>query len=146
MEMHFRPEKYGLLQSPLAGGVEPSWCDGDSRQSKSCLLSLRNGVVIQAIVAEATISNYRSRLRRAGRLRGLIRGASRAVMVENRRAGVFTQRSRRHMELIENSLMEQRLVAKALPWLRVICATPFQKRHGGRRSERFFCCVCKRLR
>jgi hypothetical protein len=48
----------------------------------------------------------------------------------------------RQMELIENSITEQWLAMKSRSRMRVICATPFQKRAVGGRSERFLCCLC----
>ncbi len=59
---------------------------------------------------------------------------------------VPTQQSARHTELIENSVTKQRLAMKIRSRLRVICATPFQKRLFGHRSERFLYCVCRSLR
>jgi len=50
------------------------------------------------------------------------------------------------MEPTENSVREQWLAMKARSRLRVICATPFQKRPDSQRSERFLCCVCRSLR
>jgi hypothetical protein len=59
---------------------------------------------------------------------------------------VPTQCSARQIELIENSMTEQRLAMKVRSRLRVICATPFQKRPDSHRSERFLCCVCINVR
>ena len=59
---------------------------------------------------------------------------------------VPAQRSARQMELIENSVMEQRLAMKVRSRLRVICATPIQKRLESHRSKRFLCCVCRSVR
>jgi hypothetical protein len=58
----------------------------------------------------------------------------------------LTQRSARRIELIENSVREQRLAEKMQSRLRAICATPFQKRLFGYGSERFLYCVCRSLR
>jgi hypothetical protein len=65
---------------------------------------------------------------------------------QNRPGRVPTQRSAHQMELIENSLIHQWLAMKARSRLRVICATPFQKRPVWHRSERFLCCVCRSVR
>jgi len=59
---------------------------------------------------------------------------------------LLAQRSARQMELIENRFGEQRLAMKVRSRLRVICATPFQKRPDSHRSQRFLCCVCRSLR
>ena len=69
-----------------------------------------------------------------------------ARMVENRRPGVPKQPSARQMELIGNGFTEQRLAPKFRSPLRVICATPFQKRSVWHRSERFLYCVCRSVR
>jgi hypothetical protein len=45
-------------------------------------------------------------------------------------------------EPFENRLYKQRLTMKARSRLRVICATPIQKRAAPRTSTRFLCCVC----
>ena len=58
----------------------------------------------------------------------------------------LARRSARQMELIENRFGEQRLAMKVRSRLRVICATPFQKRPEFHRSQRFLCCVCRSLR
>jgi hypothetical protein len=57
-----------------------------------------------------------------------------------------TQQSSGQMELTENASIKQWLAAKALWPLRVICATPFQKRSDSHRPTRFLCCVCRCLR
>ena len=59
---------------------------------------------------------------------------------------VPTQQSARQIELIENNVAEQSLAMKVPSRLRVICATPIQKRRVGHRSERFLYCVCRNLR
>ena len=50
------------------------------------------------------------------------------------------------MEPIENILIKQRLLMKVRSRLRVICATPLQKRADSAHSERFLYCVCRSLR
>ena len=50
------------------------------------------------------------------------------------------------MELIENILIKQRLATEVRSRLRVICATPIQKRPDSHRSKRFLCCVCRSVR
>jgi hypothetical protein len=50
------------------------------------------------------------------------------------------------MEPTGNNMINQRLVVKARSRLRVICATPIQKRSDSHRSQRFLCCVCRSLR
>jgi hypothetical protein len=62
---------------------------------------------------------------------------------ESRRAASPGRRSTPEMKLVENSVTDQRLGMKVRSRLRVICATPFQKRPVGARSERFLCCVCR---
>ena len=50
------------------------------------------------------------------------------------------------MELIENIFTKQRLATEGRSRLRVICATPIQKRPSSHRSKRFLCCVCRSVR
>ena len=70
-------------------------------------------------------------------------GAESSARRPNCRAGAASERSRRQMELIENTNIKQLLARKARRRLRAICATPFQKRPLQRRSERFISCVCR---
>jgi len=46
----------------------------------------------------------------------------------------------------KNFLLDQLLARKAQSHLRVVCATPFQKRSFAQPPERFLCCVCMVLR
>jgi hypothetical protein len=50
------------------------------------------------------------------------------------------------MGRFENHLYKQRLTMKIRSRLRVICATPRQKRAAPLSSKRFLCCVCMALR
>jgi hypothetical protein len=73
-------------------------------------------------------------------------GASRGARGGKPAGRVSTQQSVRQTELIENNVIEQRLAVIGRSRLRVICATPFQKRPFRYRSERFLYCVCRNLR
>jgi hypothetical protein len=59
-----------------------------------------------------------------GCIRRVIRRAQDAKSKADARS-LLTQHSARQMELIENSLLDQRLAMKVRSRLRVICATPF---------------------
>src|SRR5450756_847526 len=60
----------------------------------------------------------------------------------NPRDRVPAQRSPHQVELVENSVAKQKLAMKVQSRLRVICATPFQKRLSGSvRSGSFVACV-----
>jgi hypothetical protein len=50
------------------------------------------------------------------------------------------------MPPIQNNVLEQGLAMKVRSRLRVICATPIQKRRDSHHSKRFLCCVCMCLR
>jgi hypothetical protein len=73
-------------------------------------------------------------------------GASRGARAGKRSHQLLGRLSTRQMELIENSMTEQRLAMKVRSRLRVICATPFQKRADSHRSEQFLYCVCMGVR
>jgi hypothetical protein len=72
--------------------------------------------------------------------------ANQCPKMENRREGCSRSALRTQMELIENSVTEQRLAMNFRSRLRVICATPIQKRAQSHRSKRFLCCVCRSVR
>jgi hypothetical protein len=72
--------------------------------------------------------------------------ANRHPKRQNRPGWCSRSALRTQMELIENSVTEQRLAMKFRSRLRVICATPIQKRADSHRSKRFLCCVCRSVR
>ena len=79
-------------------------------------------------------------------LRSRDSGVGRGAQGGKRRSARSRHQSGRQMELIENSVAQQRLAMKVRSRLRVICATPFQKRIVRHRSKRFLYCVCRSLR
>jgi hypothetical protein len=73
-------------------------------------------------------------------------GASRGSRAGKCSHRLLKRLTARQMELIENSMTEQRLAMKIRSRLRVICATPFQKRPDSHRSKLFLYCVCMGVR
>ena len=73
-------------------------------------------------------------------------GTSRGAESGNPASAVPTHHSVGQMELFVNSVVKQRLAAEVPSRLRVICATPIQKRADSHRSKRFLCCVCRSVR
>jgi hypothetical protein len=61
-------------------------------------------------------------------------------------SALLAQRSQGQNGLLKIHIKNQLLAAKARSHLRVICATPIQKRSDSHRSERFLYCVCRSLR
>jgi hypothetical protein len=73
-------------------------------------------------------------------------GGSRGVQRGKPAGQVLRRRTARQMEPIENIVVKQGLAKEPRSRLRVICATPFQKRPDSPRFELFLCCVCRSVR
>ena len=135
-------------------GVEPRCCDWDLRHaSNRQLVSIewRDSDVAASgdTTAEATArsADHSGDQSGGGAVAYVARfGASRGARGGKPADRVPKQPSARQMELIGNGFTEQRLAPKFRSPLRVICATPFQKRSVWHRSERFLYCVCRSVR
>jgi hypothetical protein len=156
LKMKMSPENRGFRDSVI-GDVELRGCDRDWRRLSKIVSASRcdcHRDVLSRVIAAESCACFAARQRnrfidrfvwQSGRFCRSIRRKSRCK--GGKPTGrVPTLRSAHQMELIENTFTEQCLAAKVQSRLRVICATPFQKRAVRHRSKRFLCCVCRCLR